>query len=212
MNFINAIFLLMFTEVFNQPPLVTGVIGLILWISNSIFSLVYLLMLICSTIFVFFRENPDSRYQYMADDRTSFMKSQTHLTTTTELDALAATARGDKSGFKGLDLDDDAESMSSDSLRRQTELQPGMPSGGAGLHFTNAPPRSPVDPAMPLFPSEGRNTPGPQYGEKPNVNFDHRAPSPSPYGGPQGGNASLTPQYRALNNASPWQRGAGYEH
>ncbi|KAK3403453.1 hypothetical protein B0T20DRAFT_26702 [Sordaria brevicollis] len=212
MNFINAIFLLMFTEVFNQPPLVTGVIGLILWISNSVFSLVYLLMLICSTVFVFFRENPDSRYQYMADDRTSFMKSQTHLTTTTELDALAATARGDKSGFKGLDLDDDAESMNSDSLRRQTELQPGMPSGGAGLHFTNAPPRSPVDPAMPLFPSEGRSTPGPQYGEKPGVNFDHRAPSPSPYGGPQGGNSSLTPQYRALNNASPWQRGAGYEH
>ncbi|KAL0465506.1 calcium-related spray protein [Neurospora intermedia] len=212
MNFINAIFLLMFTEVFNQPPLVTGVIGLILWITNSIFSLVYLLMLICSTIFVFFRENPDNRYQFMADDRTFFMKSQTHLTTTTELDALAATARGDKSGFKGLDLDDDAESMSSDSLRRQTELQPGMPAGGAGLHFTNAPPKSPVDPAMPLFPSEGRNTQGPQYGEKPGMNFDPRGPSPSPYGGPQGGNATLTPQYRALNNASPWQRGAGYEH
>ncbi|KAK3499409.1 uncharacterized protein B0T23DRAFT_16862 [Neurospora hispaniola] len=212
MNFINAIFLLMFTEVFNQPPLVTGVIGLILWITNSIFSLVYLLMLICSTIFVFFRENPDNRYQFMADDRTFFMKSQTHLTTTTELDALAATARGDKSGFKGLDLDEDAESMSSDSLRRQTELQPGMPAGGAGLHFTNAPPKSPVDPAMPLFPSEGRNTQGPQYGEKPGMNFDPRGPSPSPYGGPQGGNATLTPQYRALNNASPWQRGAGYEH
>ncbi|EGO61041.1 hypothetical protein NEUTE1DRAFT_120107 [Neurospora tetrasperma FGSC 2508] len=212
MNFINAIFLLMFTEVFNQPPLVTGVIGLILWITNSIFSLVYLLMLICSTIFVFFRENPDNRYQFMADDRTFFMKSQTHLTTTTELDALAATARGDKSGFKGLDLDDDAESMSSDSLRRQTELQPGMPAGGAGLHFTNAPPKSPVNPAMPLFPSEGRNTQGPQYGEKPGMNFDPRGPSPSPYGGPQGGNATLTPQYRALNNASPWQRGAGYEH
>ncbi|KAL1835734.1 hypothetical protein VTJ49DRAFT_6154 [Mycothermus thermophilus] len=96
MNFVNSIFLMIFTEVFNQPPLVTGVVGLALWITNAVFALILLLMLIVSTIFVFFRENPDGRYQIMADDRTSFMKSQTHLTTTTELDALAATARGDK--------------------------------------------------------------------------------------------------------------------
>jgi len=53
----------------------------------------------------------------MSDDRASFIKSQTQLTT--ELDALGATARGDmKGGYKhNLDLDDDNDSWSSDSMR-----------------------------------------------------------------------------------------------
>jgi len=140
MNFINSIFLMIFSEVFNQPPLVTGVVGLVLWLVNSIFSLILLLMLIVSSLIVFFRENPDGRYQIMADDRTSFMKSQTHLTTTTELDALAATARGDKLGWKpGVDLDDDAESITSDSLRRQTTDRDhlSLPSAAAAIAAAN---------------------------------------------------------------------------
>jgi len=196
MNFLNSIFLLIFTEVFNQPPLVTGIVGLVLWVANAVFSLVLLLMLIVTTIIVFFRENPDGRYTYMADDRTSFMKSQTHLTTTTELEALGATARGDKAGgYKpGLDLDDDAESISSDSLRR-----------AAGPTGYGKPPGSPADPAAPLFPAD--RSP-PRYNNEKGRYTDR---SPSPYGQP---GANLTPQFRAQNNTSPspWQRGAGYEH
>jgi hypothetical protein len=155
-NFLNSIFLLIFTEVFNQPPLVTGVVGVILWITNAIFALVLLIMLIVTTCLVFFRENPDGRYTYMADDRTSFMKSQTHLTTTTELEALGATARGDKAGgYKpGLDLDDDAESITSDSMRRQAERM-----GNTNPSAYGKPPGSPADPSMPLFPAEQRSPP-----------------------------------------------------
>ncbi|KAI2630011.1 hypothetical protein GGS21DRAFT_492120 [Xylaria nigripes] len=204
-NFINAIFLLLFSDVFDQPPLVNGAIGLVLFFLNAIFATVLLIMVIVSTTLVFYRKNPDGRYQFMADDRTSFMKSQSQLTGTTELDALAATARGDKAGgfYKpGLDLDDDNASVSSDSVRRQVNdmnlVIPGA--ANAAPNNNNNPPRSPVNPSVPLFPASG--TP---------------ARSPSPYGAssanalraPNNSNPSV---YRAQNNASPWQRGAGYDH
>jgi hypothetical protein len=191
MNFVNAIFLMIFTEVFNQPPLVTGVVGVVLWIANAAFALILLLMLIVSTIFVFFRENPESRYQMMADDRTSFMKSQTHLTTTTELDALAATARGDKFGKGGLDLDDDAESISSDTVRRQTDHL-GAPAGAA----------------MPLFPADGPRSP-PRFNDRPASPFGAQVRPVSPYGAPNRpespysapNNNNLGASFRAQNNS-----------
>ncbi|KAF5127784.1 Flavin carrier protein 2 [Metarhizium anisopliae] len=113
-NFLNAIFLLIFSNVFGAPQLVVGVVGVVLFVLNAVFALILLLMVIISTTVSLIRKNPDARYQYMADDRASFMKSQTHLTTTTELDALAATARGDKAGgYKAhMDLEDDNESFS----------------------------------------------------------------------------------------------------
>ncbi|KAI0134728.1 hypothetical protein BJ170DRAFT_213701 [Xylariales sp. AK1849] len=205
-NFINAIFLLIFSDVFSQPALVNGVIGLVLFFLNAIFALVLLLMVIVTTVFVFVRKNPDTRYQFMADDRASFMKSQSQLTGTTELDALAATARGDKSGYNkpGLDLDDDNESISSGSMRRRTDTSMmGVPPPSSSGHNSFRgnqmnPPRSPVDPSVPLFPAAGGNR------------------SNSPYGGSaasfrQQNNASPA-GYRSQNNASPWQRGAGYDH
>ncbi|KAI1462800.1 TRP-domain-containing protein [Annulohypoxylon moriforme] len=202
-NFINAIFLLIFSDVFNQPALVNGVIGLILFILNAIFATVLLIMVIVSTTLVFYRKNPDGRYQFMADDRASFMKSQSQLAGTTELDALAATARGDKAGYKpGLDLDDDNESITSADMRRRTDTSnltvPAAAPAGAYRNNNTNPPHSPVDPSVPLFPANS----GPQR-------------APSPYGGSSAGrsvNSGSPPSYRAQNNASPWQRGAGYDH
>ncbi|KAI2464434.1 TRP-domain-containing protein [Annulohypoxylon bovei var. microspora] len=203
-NFINAVFLLIFSDVFNQPPLVNGVIGLILFILNAIFATILLIMVIVSTTLVFYRKNPDTRYQFMADDRASFMKSQSQLTGTTELDALAATARGDKAGYKpGLDLDDDNESITSADMRRRTDtstltVPAAAPAGSFRSNNNVNPPHSPVDPSVPLFPANS----GPQR-------------APSPYGGSSAGrsvNSGSPPSYRAQNNASPWQRGAGYDH
>ncbi|KAH7148561.1 hypothetical protein EDB81DRAFT_466937 [Dactylonectria macrodidyma] len=202
-NFLNAIFLLVFSNVFGAPKLVVGVVGVVLFIMNAAFSLILLLMVIVSTSFVFFRKNPDARYQYMADDRASFMKSQTQLNTTTELDALAATARGDKSGYKShLDLDDD-DSLSSDSMRRRAEMN-----NQSQTSFRDQPPRSPVNPSMPLFPADGQRPASP-----------FRTASPSPYqhsGSPLGQQRQHHNEspagYRNQNNASPWQRGAGYDH
>ncbi|KAI0479786.1 hypothetical protein F4859DRAFT_513287 [Xylaria cf. heliscus] len=205
-NFINSIFLLIFSDVFDQPAIVNGVIGLVLFFLNAIFATVLLLMVLVSTGLVFYRKNPDGRYQFMADDRTSFMKSQSQLTGTTELDALAATARGDKAGgyYKpGLDLDDDNESISSDSMRRRTQtshlsIPVGPPQGSQGAHYQN-PPRSPVEASVPLFPASGSsNRSQSPYG--PSVN-SFRAQ-----------NNSTPTSFRAQNNASPWQRGAGYDH
>jgi hypothetical protein len=186
-NFLNAIYLLIFTNVFGAPGLVVGVVGVVLFVMNAAFSLILLLMVIISTSITLFRKNPDARYQFMADDRASFMKSQTHLTTTTELDALAATARGDKAGFKSqLDLDEDHESL------------------GSEVRHSHGP-RSPVNPSMPLFPA----------GQRPQSPF--RTASPSPFTNSSTSLAqqrtmnTASPAPRAQNNASPWQRGAGYE-
>ncbi|EPE10117.1 calcium-related spray protein [Ophiostoma piceae UAMH 11346] len=231
-NFINAIFLLIFTDVFDQPALVTGVVGVVLWILNAVFALVLLIMLIITTTLVFFRKNPDTRYQFMADDRASFMKSQTQLTTTTELDALAATARGDKSGYKsGLDLDDDNESISSESMRRRTDPTLANNSSVVNASVYRDAPRSPVDPSMPLFPADNRshtsqgshNSSGPggpapaydnnsSYGGNTYNRVPSAARSTSPYNnsssnlsasGYQPQTAPSPAGFRAQNNASP---------
>jgi len=208
-NFINSIFLLIFSDVFDQPKIVNGAIGLILFFMNAIFATVLLIMVIVTTVMVFYRKNPDSRYQFMADDRASFMKSQSQLTGTCELDALAATARGDKAGYKGgLDLDDDNESLSSADVRRRTAdsnfgARP-MPSAynHSNSSFSQGhsiqPPRSPVSPSVPMLPNGSR--------------------APSPYGAQQSApafrqqNNNSPAGYQQPQSSSPWQRGAGYDH
>lgn len=159
-NFINAVFLIIFSDVFGAPGIVRGSVGVVFFILNCSFSLILLLMVIISTAVTFFRKNPDARYQFMADDRASFMRSQTHLTTTTELDALAATARGDKGGYKsGLDLDDD-----------DGHLHPGH-----GMHRST----SPVSPSMPLFPASREQSPFRSV--SPASMEPHNGPPPSGY-------------------------------
>ena len=187
-NFVNAIFLLIYTNVFDAPGLVVGVVGVVFFVLNAAFSLILLLMVIISTTITIFRKNPDARYQFMADDRASFMKSQTQLNTTTELDALAATARGDKGGYKSqLDLDDDDSLNSGDMRQRAGENGYSRPGADSQQSFHDNP-RSPVNPSMPLFPAGGQGSQSP-----------YRSPSPGPYN--QSG--SSLAQHRAANNASP---------
>jgi hypothetical protein len=229
-NFLNAIFLLIFTDVFNQPGLVTGVMGVVFFIVNAIFSLVLLVLVLIATVYAFVRKNPDARYQPMSDDRASFIKSQTTLTT--ELDALGATARGDlKGGYKhNLDLDDDNDSWSSDSLRHPTN-QPLPPSTANSANVYREPPHSPVDPSVPLFPAGGRGPP-PNYQDNPRsvyqghpdsrpssnvplINNRSNTSSPAPYrDNASSSNVNLSTAYRSQNNASPafrTQNNARYE-
>ncbi|OIW22822.1 TRP-domain-containing protein [Coniochaeta ligniaria NRRL 30616] len=197
-NFINAVFLLIFTNVFDQPPLVTGVIGVVLWILNNVFALVLLLMLIITTIIIFFQKNPDNRYQYMLDDRTSFIKSQTNLGTNPELDALAVTARGAKGP---MDLLDDEDYDSSDARGRHVYEKPSMSSASASYR-------------------DRHSSPAP-FGQDPAESEDHRKYQVSPmrdsgsYSDPSlySANGSRVQPNRTENNtSSPWQRGAGYEN
>jgi len=232
-NFVNAILFLFFSNIFNQPGLVTGIMGVVFFILNAVFALVLLIMVIVAVVFSIVRKNPDTRYQPMSDDRASFIKSQTQLTT--ELDALGATARGDmKGGYKpGLDLDDDNDSWSSDSIRHQQASQSTSAVG-------REPPHSPVDPSVPLFPSGHHGGP-PAYQDNPRgayqgsygaesrpnsdlplitQNRGSATGSPAPYARGSGAsnagyrmaNNASPAGFRTQNNASPWQRGAGYDH
>lgn len=199
LNFLNAIFLLFFAGVFNQPGLVTGVMGVVFFVYNAVFALVLLILVLIASIYAIVSKDPDTRYQPMRDDRGSFIKSQTQLTT--ELDALGATARGDTKGttYNSSPFEDDHESFSSGNgasvSRNNLDAPMASPHSASG-----GVPASPVDPSVPLFPSD--NAPGrgpPPYGGM-------RSPSPVP----RGYNAS--PFQRQQNSASPWQRGAGYDH
>lgn len=211
-NFLNSIFLLVFTDVFNQPAIVTGVVGVVLWLANAVFALVLLIMLIVTTVIVLIRKNPDARYQFMADDRASFMKSQTQLNTTTELDALAATARGDKHGYKaGFDMDDDNESISSETMKRRTDPNlhaPQQLNSPLSQPAYREAPRSPIDPAVPLFPSDNRRgPPGPQQSQQYEPynggQYLRQQPTGSSMGSNPYGSSSNLSAYRAQNNASP---------
>lgn len=96
-NFLNAVCILIFTNVLGVPGVVVGVFGVVLFILNAVFSCVLLIMVIVSTTMMMLRKNPDARFRVMGDDRSSFMKSEVHLDNVNQLDALAATARGDGS-------------------------------------------------------------------------------------------------------------------
>ncbi|KAL2162576.1 hypothetical protein VTH06DRAFT_7490 [Thermothelomyces fergusii] len=161
-NFINAIFLFIFTDVFDLPRLVIGVVGVVLWIVNAAFVLILLLMLIVTTGIIIFHNNPDTRYQFMNDDRTSFMKSQTHLTTASELDALGATARGDGKLLKRADLEDDESVVSGSG--QVAPPRAGSPHSGpysnrdslrdSARNSMRSSFRAPVDPVSGTYPAE----------------------------------------------------------
>ncbi|KAL8936172.1 MAG: hypothetical protein Q9216_005072 [Gyalolechia sp. 2 TL-2023] len=221
-NFLNVIFLLIFTEVFNQPGIVTGVVGVVFFGVNAVFAVALIVMVLLSTAWAIFSKNPDTRYQPMRDDRGSFIKSQTHLNT--ELDALGATARGNmaQTSYKGRDLDDDEDSYSSGSIKRgRTHDAAGvpLPPSTATSHRSPSrprdPPRSPIDPNMPFLPSDGTPRHGTPtgYGEAPRgmyngYNDNSRNQSYAQFNGPPGSAQG----YRNQHNGSPWQRGAGYDH
>ncbi|KAI1978015.1 putative flavin carrier protein 3 [Ophidiomyces ophidiicola] len=232
-NFFNVLLLLFFTEIFRQPGLVTGVMGVVFFITNVAFALILLILVLIASIYAVVSKNPDTRYQPMRDDRGSFIKSQTQLTT--ELDALGATARGEGKGY----MDDDT-SFSNQSLNRShnDSVKNGVSGIATGQQGARQPPHSPVDTSVPLFPmgeqgqGQGQLSPsnippthdprgmyhnnnasthsGDFYGRSQNTSPVPRAYTGSPFG--RDGSAAPNPhQYRMQNNGSPWQRGAGYE-
>lgn len=145
-NFCNAIFLFIFTDVLSLPPMVIGVVGVILWILNAAFSLILLATLIITTGIVLFHNNPDARYHIVNDDRNSFMKSQNNLHTHGQLDALAATARNSGRGFKPVDFDDDVSPVSSASnMPRPSSLHSAKNSMRSSMRQINADPSYGVD-------------------------------------------------------------------
>ncbi|KAL2257484.1 hypothetical protein VTK26DRAFT_122 [Humicola hyalothermophila] len=221
MNFINAIFLFIFTDVFGLPRLVIGVVGVVLWIANAAFSLILLLMLIVTTGLVLFRNNPDTRYQFMNDDRTSFMKSQTHIATTNELDALAMTARGSGGLKRSTDLDDGDSTSgmaavpprpSTANSRPYSMRESGRDSVQNSIrNSARSSLRAPIDAATGMYSSEANlrgkpsgslreSSPLGASGSSSNLSGRYSGTAHKPTGGGGGG-----------GGASTWQRGAGYD-
>jgi hypothetical protein len=183
--------------------------GVIFFIFNAVFALVLLIMIVVVVVLSVIRKNPDTRYQPMSDDRASFIKSQTQLTT--ELDALGATARGDGKGHykPGLDLDeDDNDSWTSDSIRRKEGITTGLPVSDRNSNAYREPPHSPIDPSVPFIPSgppdynDRPHTAGGAYGAD-SVNRSNSPLAAGPF--PRAGSSQSTrgPAYRMANNASP---------
>ncbi len=232
-NFLNVLFLLIFTAVFGQPGIVTGVMGVIFFIYNAVFALILLILVLIASIYAIASKNPDTRYQPMRDDRGSFIKSNPQLTT--ELDALGATARGDvKAPYGKPGLDGDEESFSSGSMgHHQTDASnvPLPPStANSGYQRGGSESHSPVD-NQAMFPADnsGRRCPpanydqrgmyhqgfnGSEYSQGYARSQDHSPQPPNGGGYPRDvpSYPQLPHQNRQQNDSSPWQRGAGYEH
>src|SRR5205814_1506364 len=145
-NFVNAIILLLCANPFGMPDIGVSISGAAFFIINATFSLVLLIIILIVTTISIFKKNPDMRYQPMSDDRASFIKSQTQLTT--ELDALGATARGGselKGAYKpGLNLDDDDDSFTTGSVPRQEHTNTAPPPSAMGPGAFREPPHSPT--------------------------------------------------------------------
>lgn len=223
-NFLNAIFLLIFSDAFGQPPMVSGVMGVIFAVYNIIFIAVLLVMVLVSSIYAIASKNPETRYQPMRDDRGSFIKSQSALTT--ELDALGATARQDgKNPYPDNTKEVDDETSSSDSLSRPA-TQPNVPlsNSHAPAQHTYSGVPAPPSPMSPVYPHQTQQSPTAGYSQsRPST-----APNPQSYsrggtGAPTSQGAPYPPRsahgnYPAQNfnrppnqRAPQWQTGAGYD-
>ncbi|KAF1813480.1 TRP-domain-containing protein [Eremomyces bilateralis CBS 781.70] len=194
-NFISALFLLIFSNIFNQPGLVTGVMGVVFFVFNAVFALVLLLMVLVASIYALVSKNPDTRYQPMRDDRGSFIKSQTNLATT-ELDALGATARGDGKHATPTrrNIDDDDDESFSSGARGQVHAEKAQESGyyGAGSALSQAPSTTTYQSAGGFG---GSASPAPPYSNSQYSGYNSR--------GPVNRGATASP--------SPFQRGVGYD-
>jgi uncharacterized membrane protein len=92
-NTFNMLLMIFFSDVFNLPGLANGILGVVWFVVNAVFALILLILIIVSCAYAFFSKDPETRYQPMRDDRSSFIRNAKE--SSTELDALAANIRGD---------------------------------------------------------------------------------------------------------------------
>ncbi|KAE8378524.1 hypothetical protein BDV26DRAFT_281049 [Aspergillus bertholletiae] len=205
-NSLSTLLLLIFN--FRERDMATSIIGVILFVYNAILALILLIVLLVASIMALVSKNPDNKYQVMKDDGSSIM-SRTHMT---ELDALGAAARGspDHQQKQNPFAHDEVLPNHAHGLQPSDRASPTLMTGATHS------PSSPLDPSVPLFPSSGtRNISPYESGDNSLSPSEYSQSGVSPVN--QGYNVSpiRTPSphaYRAANNPSPWQRGAGYEH
>ncbi|OQD66914.1 hypothetical protein PENPOL_c004G05766 [Penicillium polonicum] len=140
-NCLNTIFLLVFSDVFDQPELMTGILGVIFFLLNAIFTLVLLIYLLVGMVYAIFFKKPDTKYKPLGDDRDSFRWSRTG--TTTELSSLEKIARGEE----------DAEGHP-----HPARVVTAPPSDEDVSMAARRPYNDVVDPSLPLFPTSHDHT------------------------------------------------------
>jgi hypothetical protein len=182
-NFLNAVFVLIFTDIFKGPGLLIGASGIIFFFLNVIFAFTLLIIVLVVVTLSLLRKDPESRYQPLADNRGSFIKSQTALPL--ELDQLGLTARA------GLDNEKDMRT-SSDMNRQSDNLYPNSYAGAGGppspgLHPYNQSPAFP--PAH--YHSGSQDVLG------------------APYGGPDSGRLRASPVYGSETSRPGSSHGQG---
>lgn len=135
LNFINTIFILVFTDVFNQPTLMTGIMGVLFVLYNAVFMLALLIFLLIGFYYVIVLKEPRAKYQPLADNRDSFRMSENRLTT--ELLPLEKAAQSSE--------------MDSEQNSREEIIETPPPTHPNGEFIR--PPRSPfADPTEPTLP------------------------------------------------------------
>lgn len=206
--------------------------GVIFFILNAAFALILLILVLISSIYALISKNPDVRYQPMRDDRTSFIKSNSQMILSTELDALGVTARGDtKAGYKKRDLEEDGEHHTNSLAKQQHDASaiplPPSTAGSMAASYRDTP-RSPVSPAVPLFPTTSNDPSKNAYSQNPNpMSQPNQLPLLTTTGTPRSpsrdGNRSPAPSNRSPggyqqqplsrqgSNGMNWHAGAGYD-
>lgn len=139
-NCLNTIFLLVFSDVFDQPELMTGVLGVIFFILNAVFTLVLLIYLLVGMVYAIFKK-PDTKYKPLGDDRDSFRWSRTG--TTTELSSLEKIARGEED---------------TEGHPHPERVVTAPPSDEDISMAARRPYNDVVDPSLPLFPTSHDHT------------------------------------------------------
>lgn len=103
-NLINAVFFLIFSNLFGQKDVVSSISGVVLFVLNAIFSLILLIFTIVTCVMAILYKNPDTKYTPVNDDRVCFIKradGDEKLRGGTELGELGSTALR---GHEDLDL------------------------------------------------------------------------------------------------------------
>jgi hypothetical protein len=188
-NFLNAIFLLIFTNIFKGPGLLIGVVGVVFFFTNVIFALVLLIIVLVVVAFSLTRKNPEARYQPIADNRASFIRSQ--MTLSTELDQLGFTARGAVRSEQGLKIglnDSENDLQSSDLIHRRGD---------------NASPNNSYDGLTPIIQSPAF---APAYYPPGDHSIASYESIGETFGGPGMGGARTNPQPHLINYDSAESR------
>lgn len=162
-NFFNAILLVFFTNVFGIKAIVTGVMGVIFFVFNAIFSTILLILIICSCAYALFAKNPDVRYQRMKDERNSYLKSKINLASTTELDQISTGSDGNNSA-SGARKEMFSEADITDEYAHEPKY---AHANGSNSSLLNRPP--PVVTRIPGSPTEHEplRQPSPAFGQDP---------------------------------------------